>query len=252
MSILSDCRPGPGYAAVPEDGGADASAEPVSWYLSCKAAVDVALAAVLLVLCSPVLLVLMIAVKLTSRGPALYMQERLGRGGRPFTIYKLRTMAQDCERQSGPRWATVADPRATPLGRALRRNHLDELPQLWNVLRGEMSLVGPRPERPVFVAQLERAIPEYRGRLLVRPGVTGLAQVQLPADTDLEGVGRKVACDLCYIDRMSPGLDARIVLATGLKVVGVPGHLIGRLLRLPGVKWTVEPELEAAPELQTA
>ena len=153
-------------------------------------------------LAAPLILLAMALVKLTSRGPAIYRQVRAGLGGRPFTIYKIRTMAHDCEARTGPVWATADDPRVTPLGRFLRRSHLDELPQLWNVLRGEMSLVGPRPERPEFVAQLQRAIPDYRRRLQVPPGVTGLAQVQLPPDTDLAGVRRKLVYDLYYIRRM--------------------------------------------------
>src|SRR6185437_12895673 len=122
------------------------------------------------------------------------------------------------------------------LGRLLRAAHLDELPQLWNVLRGEMSLVGPRPERPEFVRQLERVIPQYRDRLRVRPGITGLAQVQLPPDEDLAGVRRKVACDAVYVEAMGPWLDARILVGTVLKVVGVPVTLRRRALRLPGVE----------------
>ncbi len=204
-----------------------------AWYAPWKAAADAAAALVLLALAAPLLLLLMAAVRLTSPGPALYAQARLGRGGRPFRILKLRSMAHDCERLSGPRWAARRDPRVTPLGRLLRASHLDELPQLWNVLRGEMALVGPRPERPEFVTQLERAIPGYRDRLEVRPGITGLAQVQLPADEDLEGVRRKVACDLRYIERMGPWLDLRIVAATGLKVAGVPFETIGRFMALP-------------------
>ena len=105
--------------------------------------------------------------------------------GKVFTIYKIRTMYQDSERHCGPRWCVPGDPRVTPVGRFLRRCHVDELPQLINVLKGEMSLVGPRPERPEFLAQLERALPNYRQRLTVRPGLTGLAQVQQPPDTDL-------------------------------------------------------------------
>src|SRR5439155_12868491 len=122
-----------------------------------------------------VTLLSMLLVKLTSRGPALYTQTRLGRNGRPFTIYKLRTMQHRCESLTGARWSTPGDPRITPVGRFLRKTHLDELPQLWNVLRGDMALVGPRPERPEFVPQLEQAVPHYRDRLLVRPGVSGLA-----------------------------------------------------------------------------
>jgi lipopolysaccharide/colanic/teichoic acid biosynthesis glycosyltransferase len=119
------------------------------------------------------------------------------------------------------------------VGRVLRSTHLDELPQLINVLMGEMSLVGPRPERPEFLLGLERAFPEYRRRLAVRPGVTGLAQVQQPPDTCLESVRRKLAYDLSYVDGLSPWLDLRIVLATPLKCLGVPFAWIGVVLRLP-------------------
>jgi lipopolysaccharide/colanic/teichoic acid biosynthesis glycosyltransferase len=207
-----------------------------AWYGPCKATADVALAAVLLVLTAPLLLLLMALVRRTSAGPALYTQVRLGRGGRPYMMYKLRTMTHECERQSGPRWSTPGDPRVTRLGRWLRRTHLDELPQLWNVLRGEMSLVGPRPERPEFVRELERALPGYRDRLRVRPGITGLAQVQLPPDEDLASVGRKLACDLVYIGAMGPGLDARILAVTVLKVMGTPFEVTRRLLWLPGAR----------------
>jgi lipopolysaccharide/colanic/teichoic acid biosynthesis glycosyltransferase len=234
----------PRYGEVGRPRGLD------SWYVPVKATFDFVFAAVLLVLCLPLILLLMVVVKLTSRGPALYTQERLGLGGRPFTIFKIRTMTHECEKLSGPCWATASDPRVTRLGRFLRRSHLDELPQLWNVLRGEMSLVGPRPERPVFVAELELAIPEYRERLRVRPGVSGLAQVQLPPDTDLAGVRRKIVCDLDYINRLGPGLDARILLATAFMLVGVPCPVTARLLRLPGVQRTARSEQEAAPHLQ--
>ena len=207
----------------------------MAWYPPLKATADTLFAAVLLMLTGPLILVLMVLVRLNSAGPGLYGQVRLGRGGRRYRIYKIRTMAHDCERDTGPRWSTPGDPRVTALGRWLRRTHLDELPQLWNVLRGEMSLVGPRPERPEFVAQLERVIPDYGARLAVRPGITGLAQVQLPPDEDLEGVRRKVACDAVYVASMSPWLDARIVLGTAMKLSGVPFAMTRRLLRLPGV-----------------
>jgi lipopolysaccharide/colanic/teichoic acid biosynthesis glycosyltransferase len=183
MNALCDQRP----IALPIDdvGAGDVT----SWYVSYKykALADVVLTALMLVLAAPLILLLMALVKLTSRGPALYTQVRLGRGGRRYTMYKIRTMPHHCERESGPCWAIPEDPRATRLGRFLRRHHIDELPQLWNVLRGDMSLVGPRPERPEIVTQLERAVPGYRDRLRVRPGITGLAQVLLPADVDLGG-----------------------------------------------------------------
>src|SRR5262249_30634369 len=137
------------------------------------------------------------------------------------------------ERGTGAIWSTPGDSRVTPLGRILRETHIDELPQLWNVIRGDMSLVGPRPERPEFVTQFEKAFPCYQDRLLVRPGVTGLAQVQLPPDVDLESVRAKLACDLCYLHQMSGWLDLRILLCTCCSAVGIPFTLSGRLLRIP-------------------
>ena len=121
----------------------------------------------------------------------------------------------------------------TPVGPILRKTHLDELPQLWNVLRGEMSLVGPRPERPEIVSRLEHDIPAYRDRETMLPGVTGLAQVQLPPDTDLEDVRRKLACDLSYFQNASLWLDLRIVLCTALKVICVPPAISCAILRVP-------------------
>jgi lipopolysaccharide/colanic/teichoic acid biosynthesis glycosyltransferase len=169
---------------------------PAGWYQPCKRAADLTAALALLLLTAPLVLLAMLLIKLTSRGPVLYTQTRLGRHGRPFAIYKLRTMAHRAESLTGPCWSRPGDPRVTRLGRFLRRTHLDELPQRWNVLRGDMSLVGPRPERPEFVPQLEQAVAHYRERLRVRPGVTGLAQVQLPPDTDLDSVRLKLAYDL--------------------------------------------------------
>ena len=211
--------------------------------LGIKPAIEAVVAAVLLVAVLPILLLVMALVKLTSRGPAIYRQVRVGWQGRPFVIYKVRTMTDDCERQTGPRWSFGKDSRVTPLGRFLRRVHLDELPQLWNVIQGDMALVGPRPERPEFVNQLEKAIPRYRERLDVRPGITGLAQVQLPPDADLGSVRRKVACDLCYIEQIGPWLDARILMATALKMAHVPLLVSRRLFCLPGVGVT-----EAGPD----
>jgi lipopolysaccharide/colanic/teichoic acid biosynthesis glycosyltransferase len=204
------------------------------WYPSSKAVLDLITAVALLGLLWPLILLLMGLVRLTSKGPALYTQVRLGIDGRPYAIYKLRTMVHDCERFSGPRWSTPGDSRVTRLGRLLRRTHLDELPQLWNVVRGEMSLVGPRPERPEFVTQLERVIPEYRERLLVRPGITGLAQIQAPPDEDFAGVRRKVAYDRYYVERVGPWLDLRILMGTALKVFGVSFTAIRKSLALPG------------------
>jgi lipopolysaccharide/colanic/teichoic acid biosynthesis glycosyltransferase len=188
-----------------------------------------------------------VIVKVTSRGPVFYMQKRVGQNGVIYKLYKIRTMLHDCEGKTGPRWATHADPRITSIGRILRPLHIDELPQLWNILRGEMSLVGPRPERPEFVAQLEALLPCYHKRLQVRPGLTGLAQLQLPPDTDLESVRRKLACDLYYIHRTSLMLDLRILLGTGLHVAHIPFRITRRLLQVPTgkfVQWFLE-SLEA-------
>src|SRR5262249_41022157 len=152
---------------------------------------------------------------------------------RPYCMWKLRSMQHNCEKLSGPQWSTTGDPRVTPVGRFLRRTHIDELPQLWNVLRGEMSLVGPRPERPEFVSQLEQVIPHYLERLNVPPGITGLAQIQLPPDTDLESVHRKTKCDLYYVRHISLWLDLRILLCTPLHLMGIPIALACRLFWVP-------------------
>jgi lipopolysaccharide/colanic/teichoic acid biosynthesis glycosyltransferase len=203
------------------------------WYLSCKTAMDFVMAVVLLILAAPVILISAALVRATSRGPAFYTQTRVGQDGRLFTIFKIRTMVHDCESLSGPRWSIPGDPRITRIGQFLRATHLDELPQLVNVLRGEMSLIGPRPERPEFTAKLERALPAYPERLRVRPGVTGLAQVHLPGDTSLASVRVKLAHDLFYIQQLSPALDIRILFCTLLRVLGVSYESIRRLSGMP-------------------
>jgi len=204
-----------------------------SWYLRCKTGVEFLLAAGLLILNAPVILLAALAVKLTSRGPAFYIQSRVGKNGRVFTIFKIRTMIHNCESLTGPRWAIPGDPRVTRVGQFLRSAHLDELPPLINILRGGMGLIGPRPERPEFVTELERALPCYRDRLSVRPGVTGLAQVQLPADTELASVRRKLAYDLHYIRHLSLSLDLRILFCTVLHAFGVPLRIGRRLFGIP-------------------
>ncbi len=204
-----------------------------NWAERTQRGLEVLAALLLLVLSAPIIFVAALLVKLTSRGPVFYAQIRLGRRGKPYRMYKIRSMTHDCERLSGARWATQGDPRVTTVGRFLRRTKIDELPQLWNVVRGEMSLVGPRPERPEFVPQLERAIPHYRDRLLVRPGLTGLAQVQLPADTDLASVRRKLAYDLYYVRHQSLLLDVQILLATALYVLGIPFAVARTLFCVP-------------------
>jgi len=199
-----------------------------------KTVLDFVLALVLFLLTLPVILLAGLAVKLTSPGPIFYRQTRLGKDGRPFTLYKIRSMRRDSEK-NGACWSAKGDPRITFIGRILRATHLDELPQLWNVLRGEMSLVGPRPERPEFIPTLEQAIPRYGERLRVRPGVTGLAQVRLPADTDLESVRQKLLYDLYYVENYGVWLDLRVILATALKMFGVPFQVLGALFLLPRV-----------------
>jgi lipopolysaccharide/colanic/teichoic acid biosynthesis glycosyltransferase len=225
----------------------DGARPPAGWYARGKPILDFAAAAALLVVTFPVVMVAALLIKLTSRGPAFYTQTRLGKDGKPYTIYKLRTMMHNCEFFSGPRWSGKHDPRVTPLGRFLRASHIDEFPQLLNVLRGEMSLVGPRPERPEFVPQLEKAIPHYRQRLLVRPGITGLAQVQLPADSTLDSVRRKLLYDLYYVRHMSPGLDLALMLATAGKMFAVPFPVFRTALRIPSAA-EVEPAAEPAAE----
>jgi len=220
-----------------------------SWYALCKATGDFVAAIVLFILTAPLMVLLMVLVKLTSRGPVVYSQTRLGRDGRPFSIYKIRTMLSNCEATTGPRWSTADDPRITPVGRFLRRTHLDELPQLWNILRGDMSLVGPRPERPEFVTQLEQAIPCYRERLAVRPGVTGLAQVHLPPDIDLNSVRRKLVCDLFYIAQLSFWLDLRILVCTALGLLGIPYATSRKILRVPSPLASVEIVTQIMPSL---
>lgn len=211
-------------------------------YATIKPAIDLFVALVLLVLTFPIMIAAMMLVRLTSRGPVMYTQRRVGLYGEVFTIFKIRTMYEDSERQSGATWAVPGDPRITPLGRFLRFSHLDELPQLFNVLSGEMSLVGPRPERPEFLPRLEAEIPDYRRRLAVRPGITGLAQVQQAPDTDVNSVRRKLDYDLHYVAAMGAWLDLRIVLATGLKCAGIPFCCIRTLLLLP--QPSANPELD--------
>ncbi len=203
------------------------------WYESAKRVIEVVLALVLMVLAAPIMLVAAVLVKLTSPGPVFYSQTRVGKHHRYFQIYKIRTMIHNCEQVSGPRWSTPGDARVTPVGRFLRRTHIDELPQLLNVLLGDMSLVGPRPERPEFFQVLQQALPGYRDRLLVRPGVTGLAQVQLPPDSDLASVRRKLAYDLLYISRLSPWLDVRILCCTAFYAAGIPYRISRRVFGMP-------------------
>lgn len=186
-----------------------------------KRVADVVLASLLVVPALPLVVGAWLLVRLTSSGPGVYTQTRVGRGGRVFTLYKLRTMVHDCESLTGARWSVPGDPRITVVGKLLRDLHLDELPQLLNVLRGDMSLLGPRPERPEIVADLREAVYGYDRRLAVRPGITGYAQVHLPPDTDVQSVRRKLVYDRFALRHRGAGLGLFVFVATGLKLLGL-------------------------------
>jgi exopolysaccharide biosynthesis polyprenyl glycosylphosphotransferase len=164
-----------------------------------------------------------LAILIESRRPIFYTQARLGQGGRPYAVVKFRTMHQDAETDGQALWAKKGDPRMTRVGRFLRRTHLDEFPQFWNVLLGEMSLVGPRPERPELVAELEKQIPFYRARLLVKPGITGWAQVNFGKGASIEGSAEKLEYDLYYIKHRGLLMDIWIILRTIGSVFGFRG-----------------------------
>lgn len=179
-----------------------------------KRAFDIVCSIVLLSLAAPVILLAAAAIALESGGPVLYRQERVGRGGRPFMCLKFRSMRTDAEKDGVARWASTSDPRATRVGRFLRKTRIDELPQLLNVLGGEMSLVGPRPERPAFVKQLGEAVPFYNVRHSVKPGVTGWAQVRYRYGASVEEATRKLQYDLYYVKNHSLFLDILILVET--------------------------------------
>ncbi len=178
-----------------------------------KRAFDVATSLLGLLVLGPLALLAALAIRLTSDGPVLYRQTRAGRFGKPFQVLKLRTMPTDAE-AGGARWSTANDSRTTPLGRFLRRYRIDEIPQMINVLRGEMSFVGPRPERPEFVETLRKEIPYYEERMFTQPGITGWAQVRFPYGENVEDARRKLEYDLYYIKHMSVFLDIFILLDT--------------------------------------
>ncbi len=187
-------------------------------HLRAKRFLDVSLSLVLLGLSAPVVALCAAVTRLTSRGPAFYSQRRVGQFGRVFTIYKLRTMYHDCDRLTGPKWCVPGDPRVTPFGRFLRAAHLDELPQLVNVLRGQMSLVGPRPERPEIATTLAVQIDEYDARSAVLPGITGHAQVHLPPDETVADVRDKVRYDREYMKTWTVWSDVIALWRTALTV----------------------------------
>lgn len=184
-----------------------------------KRAFDLFFASLGLLVSLPILALIGLWIKCISAGSVFFTQERVGKDGALFTIYKLRTMHNGAEAETGPVWARENDPRLIPFGKWIRRLHLDEIPQLWNVLQGEMSLIGPRPERPEFVQELQRAIPDYEKRLKVKPGITGLAQVWHKYDETLQDVRKKIKYDLLYIRKMCLWVDLRILANTVLVVL---------------------------------
>jgi sugar transferase (PEP-CTERM system associated) len=193
-------------------------------YKRARRLMDVALAIIIGLLTSPLMLLAALAIKLDSRGPVFYLQERVGLHNATFRIVKFRSMRVDAE-ANGPVWANEGDSRVTRVGRWIRKLRIDELPQLFNIIRGEMSLIGPRPERPVFIKQLEQRIPYYSERHLVKPGLTGWAQVRYPYGASFEDAREKHQYDLYYIKNQSPMLDILILLET-VRIV-----LFGRLSR---------------------
>ena len=201
-------------------------------YFRRKYVIDRCVGGALLVLSSPLTITLFGLVKLTSHGPGFYRQERVGLNGKTFQIIKLRSMVKNAEKPGQAVWCVKNDARVTPLGRVLRKLHLDELPQLWNVTKGDMSLVGPRPERPEICKELAEEIQAYYHRNSVKPGVTGLAQINLPPDESIEDVRRKQILDLRYIEEANSWLDARMIMATALRMMGVQGETVIKAMRL--------------------
>jgi sugar transferase (PEP-CTERM system associated) len=191
-------------------------------FLLVRRCVSFLVATVFLALLLPFIPLIALAIKATSSGPVFYRQKRVGQNGVVFTCFKFRTMREDAEAHTGPQWAGDADPRVTFVGRWLRRARVDEIPQLWNVLRGDMAFFGPRPERPEFVEWLSREIPYHHLRHLVRPGITGWAQVRYRYGSSLEDAKEKLRYDLYYIKNMSLSLDLLILFHT-FKIV-----LLGR------------------------
>jgi sugar transferase (PEP-CTERM system associated) len=188
------------------------------WLASVKRAFDIALAVLGLLVAAPILALVAIAVRIGSPGPVLYNQRRVGKNGQIFVIHKFRSMRADAEANTGAVWATEGDPRVTGVGRFLRRTRLDELPQLWNVLRGDMSFVGPRPERPEFVSELTSEIPFYGQRHTVRPGVTGWAQIRHQYGSSVDDAREKLQYELFYIKHLSFAFDL-FILAETVKTV---------------------------------
>lgn len=194
------------------------------WEEAMKRFIDFLASGTILLAGLPLWILVALAVRLTSRGPIFYRQERVGRNGRVFMMVKFRSMRADAEKISGPKWAEKNDPRVTPVGRIIRRLHVDEVPQFINVFVGDMSLVGPRPERPYFVDKLDKELPLYRRRLKVRPGITGWAQIKYRYDQSVEDVKTKLKYDLFYIENMSWRMDLKILFNTLYVMLRGKGH----------------------------
>ena len=194
------------------------------WEKKLKRLMDIVLSLGLIVFSLPITLISSLIIKLESKGPVFYKQERMGLNGKIFKIYKFRSMVSDAEKISGPVWSTKDDPRITGFGKILRKVRIDEIPQALNILRGDMSFVGPRPERPFFVEKLSHEIPLYKRRLKVRPGVTGWAQVKHKYDENIEDVKMKLRYDLFYIENMSLRMDFKILFRTIFVVLFGKGH----------------------------
>ncbi|MBS1517369.1 MAG: sugar transferase [Bacteroidetes bacterium] len=188
-----------------------------------KRLIDVFISAVTLMILSPFLLLISLIIKITSKGPVLYKQERVGKKGEIFIMYKFRSMVVNAE-EYGPEWAGENDPRITGTGKFIRRLYIDEIPQMFNVLKNEMSLIGPRPERPFFVEQLKKEIPYYYKRLSVKPGITGWAQIKHKYDTSVDDVKSKLQFDFYYIENMSLKLDFKIMINTIIVILLMKGH----------------------------
>jgi exopolysaccharide biosynthesis polyprenyl glycosylphosphotransferase len=183
-------------------------------YIALKRAFDVVASIIGIIFLSPLFIIFSLLIKLTSKGPIFYNQTRVGKDGELFEMYKFRTMRVDAEQGTGPVWAAENDPRLIPVGKILRKTHVDEIPQFINILKGEMSLIGPRPERPVFVDKFKEIIPNYTKRLAVKPGITGLAQVWHRYDETIEDVKKKIKYDLLYIKKYCLWTDLRILFRT--------------------------------------
>jgi exopolysaccharide biosynthesis polyprenyl glycosylphosphotransferase len=194
------------------------------WEKKIKRILDIVISLIALIIASPVIIAMAIAIKIDTPGSAFFRQERCGKNGKVFKIYKFRSMYQDAEKNTGPVWSQKNDPRVTRVGKFIRRVRHDELPQMINVLKGEMSLVGPRPERPFFVEKLAEEIPYYKRRLKVKPGVTGWAQVKHKYDESVEDVKTKLRYDLFYIENMSLRMDFKILFRTFFVVFLGKGH----------------------------